>query len=70
MDNPVPGGAVTAPPTTPTSSPLLHANAGGEGSDYYVHSDGGVGGGGGGAGGAGTSTPPGPGPIGDPGKGW
>ena len=67
--NPVPGGAVLAPPTTPSSSPLLHANAGGEGSDYYVHSDGGVGGGGGGAGGAGTSTPPGPGPIGDPGKG-
>ena len=66
---PVPGGAVLAPPTTPTSSPLLHANAGGAGSAYYDHSDGGVGGGGGGAGGAGTSTPPGPGPIGDPGKG-
>ena len=63
------GGAVTAPPTTPSSSPLLHANAGGNGTGYYAHSDGGVGGGGGGAGGAGTSSPNGPGPIGDPGKG-
>ena len=65
----IPGGAVTAPPTTPTSSPLLHANAGGTGSEYYVHSDGGVGGGGGGAGGTGTTSPNGPGPQGDTGKG-
>ena len=65
----IPGGGATAPPTTPDSSPLLKANSGGTGSEYYVHSAGGVGGGGGGAGGNGTSTPPGPGPIGDPGKG-
>ena len=62
---PVPGGAVTAPPTTPSSSPLLYANAGGSGSAYYDYSDGGIGGGGGGAGGAGTSAPPGPG-LSDP----
>tara|TARA_Y100000361_G_scaffold56746_1_gene49564 strand:- start:42 stop:1172 length:1131 start_codon:yes stop_codon:yes gene_type:complete len=55
------GGAVTAPSTTPTSSPFLHANIGGDGSGYYQYGAGGIGGGGGGAGGAGTSAPPGPG---------
>lgn len=58
---PVPGGTVTAPPTTPTSTPFLKANAGGAGQAYYVHSAGGIGGGGGGAGGAGTTAPNGPG---------
>jgi len=58
---PVPGGAVTAPPTTPTSSPFLKANAGASGQRYYNHSNGGIGGGGGGAGSAGTVAPDGPG---------
>ena len=57
------GGAVTAPPTTPASSPLLHANAGGNGTGYYAYGAGGIGGGGGGAGGAGTSSPNGPGLV-------
>ena len=59
--NPVPGGSVTAPPSTPTSSPFLKANAGASGARYYVHSNGGIGGGGGGAGSAGTVAPDGPG---------
>ena len=41
-----PGGPVTAPPTTPTSSPLLFTSAGGRGNDYNSE---GYGGGGGGA---------------------
>ena len=67
VNNPFPdysndfGGAVTAPSTTPTSSPYLYANPGGDGSGYYHYSGGGIGGGGGGAWGAGTSAPPGPG---------
>ena len=67
VNNPFPdysndfGGAVTAPSTTPTSSPYLYANPGGDGSGYYHYSAGGIGGGGGGAWGAGTSAPPGPG---------
>jgi len=59
------GGAVTAPPTTPASSPLLYANAGAAGAQFYVHGAGGIGGGGGGAGGAGTVAPNGPG-LSDP----
>ena len=58
---PVPGGTVTAPPTTPTSSPFLKANSGGAGASFYVYGAGGIGGGGGGAGGAGTTAPNGPG---------
>ena len=41
-----PGGPVTAPPTTPTSSPFLFTSAGGRGNDYNSE---GYGGGGGGA---------------------